>query len=162
MQPFIRMQSYLNHRYPVGSMGGGGGRGKYLEHLQKGVFLCWSFLEVYIFAITYQKGTKGTLPHPNPYLPYPTLPYPTPLNLPYPTPAFPTISYPFPTLPYPPITYPPLSYPTPFLPFPSLPILSYPTPTLPHPLRIHTHAHNQASHSRGMLSCDSSALICSV
>ena len=54
-------------------------RGKNLEHLQKVVFLCWSFLEVYIFATTYQKafivGPKGfpTLPYPLP-IPHPTSP----------------------------------------------------------------------------------------
>ena len=46
--------------------GGGGARGQFLEHLQKVVFLCWSFLEVYIFATTYQKafivGPKVTYP----------------------------------------------------------------------------------------------------
>ena len=34
---------------------GGGARGQNLVHLQKVVFLCLSFLEVYIFASTYQK-----------------------------------------------------------------------------------------------------------
>ena len=90
MQPLIRKHSYLNHRYPVGSMRGGGrggARGQNLELLQKVVFLCWSFLEVYIFANTYQKafivGPKvpyHTLPYPYPYLNYPTLTY---LTLPF-------------------------------------------------------------------------------
>ena len=61
MQPRIRNESYLNHRYSVGSMPGGGeeergARGQNLEHLQKVVFLCWIFLEVYIFSTTYQKA----------------------------------------------------------------------------------------------------------
>ena len=42
---------------PLGLYGGVGGvRGQNLVHLQKVVFLCWSFLEVYIFATTYQKA----------------------------------------------------------------------------------------------------------
>ena len=161
MQLLIRKHSYLNHRYPVGSMpwgggvgGGGGARGQNLEHLQKVVFLCWSFLEVYIFATTYQKafivGPKG----------YPSLPYPTP-----------TIPYPIPTLPYltpspslPPTLSLPLFYPTPTHPisyyysYPYYyPYLAPITP-LPRPfsLRIRTHAHYQDSYSRATLSCDSS------
>ena len=57
----------MDHRYPVGlafilyhrtlgSILGDGVRGQNLVHLQKVVFLCLSFLEVYIFATTYQKA----------------------------------------------------------------------------------------------------------
>ena len=38
-----------------GGGGGGGARGQNLERLQKVVFLCWSFLEVYIFATIRQQ-----------------------------------------------------------------------------------------------------------
>ena len=104
-------------------VGGDGDRGQILVHLQKVVFLGWSFLEVYFFATTYQKafilGPKVTYPTVPLSLPYPTLP----LSLPHP-------------------------YPTPTRSYPTLPVL----------LRIHTHAHNQASHSRATLSCDSSYL----
>ena len=69
MQPLIRKHSYLNNRYPVGSMpgGGGGATDQNLEHLQKAVFLCWSFLEVYIFATTYWKAflVGPKVPYPN-------------------------------------------------------------------------------------------------
>ena len=50
-----------------------------------------------------------------------------------------------------PFTTPPLS-----LPLPSYSTPTDPTNTLPKPLRIHTHAHKQASRSQAMLSCDSS------
>ena len=132
----------------------GGARGQNLEHLQKAVFLCWSFLEVYILATTYWKAfeiAKGTLPYPHiPYitLPYPYLTYPTRTNLTLPLPSYTTLPCPTLTLPHPTLPYLNLPFPTP------------PKPTLPHPhpylLRIHTHAHNQASHSRATLSCDSS------
>ena len=161
LQPLISNHSYLNHRYPVGSMPGrgGGARGQNLEHLVKAVFLCWSFLEVYIFATTYRKafivGPKvpyptlpnPTLPLPYPY-PYPTLPYLTlPLltlpfqKVPYPTPPLPHPTHPTPPHPTPtrptlllPLPYT-LPYPLPLLPTPSLtyPTLTYPTPPHPYP-----------------------------
>ena len=117
---------------------GGGARGQILVHFQKVVFLCWSFLEVYIFATTYQKafipGPKvpisspsrtiwtqpyPTLPHPQPPIPIPypyTLPLPLPLPLPLlypPTPPTPRPASPNPTTTTPtlPITYPTLPYP---------------------------------------------------
>ena len=132
-------------------------RGQNLEHLQKAVFLCWSFLEVYIFATTYRKafivGPKvpyPNTPHPTPPLPthpdpYRYLAYPTLLPLPYPNP------YPFTPTPYPTPPHPSQPYPT-----PPYPTLLYPTQPYPYHLRIQTHAHNQASSSRATLSCDSS------
>ena len=159
MQPLIRNHSYLNHRYPVGlnspvhaREGVGGARGKNLEHLVKVAFLCWSFLELYIFATTNRKsfivGPKvpyRTLPHPplplptHPYLPYfyTILPYPTP---PLPLLPYPTLTYPYPSCPAPPhpiptLPYTPCPYPYPFI-LPFYPTLPYPTPTLlpyPHP-----------------------------
>ena len=135
LQPLNRKHSYLNHRYPVGSMPGGGARGQNLEHLQKAVFLCWSLIEVYIFA-TIHSWTKGTLPKHTP----PTQPHPTPTQ---PHPNSPNTTPPYPTLPYPsyatlhvhlPLLYP---YPTPthtLLPYPTLPYPTPPTLHLPQPL----------------------------
>ena len=136
-------------------------RGQNLELLQKvvHVFMCWSFLEVYIFATTYRKafivGPKVPYPNPTPTPPHPTptLPYPTPpyCTLPYSYLPFPTLPHPYPTLlhPYPPALplpylYPdhtlPLPYPTPPIssyPYPTstptIPSYPYPTPTLPNP-----------------------------
>ena len=123
-------------------MPGDGARGQNLEHLVKVVFLCWSFLEVYIFATTYllkafivgPKVPDPTLPyptppHPTPPHPYPTLPYPTLPPTPYPLPY----PLPYPTLPLP-LPYPTLPYPT--LPYPTLPY-PYPYPTPPHPTPPH-------------------------
>ena len=145
--------------------GGGGGEAtcQNLEHLQKVVFLCWSFLQVYIFATTYQKafivGPKGyptypTLPFLHPNLPYLILPLPLP---------YPTLPPTYPTLPLP-LPYPTLPYPYHLLPLPYHYYFSYPysyfTPStplpLPYPLRIRTHAHNQDSRSQATLSYDSS------
>ena len=108
--------------------------------------------------------TKGTLPYPTllaypthmPTLPFtspsPTLHYPA-LPLPYPYPTYPTLT---PTPPHPTLPCLTLPHPYPHLtPYPTLPL------PLPYHLRIHTHAHNQASHSRAMLSCDSSSYRCS-
>ena len=110
-----------------GGGGGGGVKGQNLEHLVKVLFLCWSFLEVYIFATTFWKafivGPKvpyPTPPHPTPPLPYPTPPHPTPPN---PTPPHPTLPHPLTesihswtkgTLPNPtsPHLTPPIPYPT--------------------------------------------------
>ena len=74
----------------------------------------------------------GTLSIKQPY-PTPTPHHPTHPSLPY-------------TLPYPTLPYSTPAHPTP----------PHPIPTLPYPLRIHTHAHNQASHSQAMLSYNSS------
>ena len=116
--------------------------------------------------------TKGTLPKHTPPNPTPTLSYsypnPTPhyttyptlplLTLPYPTATPPDLPNPYlypnpyrPTLPYPILIYTTLPYLT-------LPYFTLPRPTLPFstPLRIQTHAHKKASHSRAKLSCDSS------
>ena len=141
MQPLIRNHSYLNHSPCRG--GGGGGGDQNLEHLVKVVFLCWSFLEVYIFATTCRKafivGPKvpyQTLPHPTPPYPYyPTLPLltHTPPNLAYPTPFHPTQPKPCPT-PTPPHPTLPLPYPYPtLLSSPPLPYLTLPYPTIPYP-----------------------------
>ena len=65
--------------------------GQNLEHLQKVVFLCWSFYLCNHLSISIHSWTKGTLPYPTP--PYPTLPYPP--TTPHPTPPLPT--YPYPT-----------------------------------------------------------------
>ena len=94
----------------MGGGGGGGARGQNLENLVKVVFLCWSFLEVYIFATTYQKTFIVGPKVPYPTQPFPSLPYPT-----HPTPPHPTHSYPIlpdtnlphlPTLPFPTLTNP--------------------------------------------------------
>ena len=63
----IRKHLYLDHRYPVGlvfipwhqapgSRPGGGAGGYNLEHLQKWLLLCKSFLEVHILTTTHQKA----------------------------------------------------------------------------------------------------------
>ena len=72
-----------------------------LEHFQKAVFLCWNFLEVYIFAPTYRKAFIVGPKVPKPTPPYPTLlpqPIPSYLTLPYPILPHPTLPYPIPTL----------------------------------------------------------------
>ena len=103
----------------MGGAGGGGASGQNLEHLQKGVFLCWSFLEVYIFATIYRIAFIV-----GPKVPFPTQPYPTPPHPTQPTPRHPTLTIPIPTLPYP--------YP---LPSPTLTLtLTLPYPTLPYPI----------------------------
>ena len=118
--------------------GGGGGLRSKSRTSSNVVFLCWSFLEVHIFATTYRKAfiVGPKVPYPTPPL-YPTLPCHT---LPYPTLPYPTL--PYPTLPYPALTYPTLHLP---LPYPTLPILillhpqthpqphppTQPNPTLP-------------------------------
>ena len=128
MQPLIRKHSYLNHRYPVGSIpgegGGGVARGQNLEHIQKVVFLCLSFLEVYI-SESIHSWTKGV-----PYLPYPTFTilYPI-LPLPYPLP-YPSLPYPCPTLFYPTPTHP-ISYPYYYPYLYSYPYLTHSTPPIP-------------------------------
>ena len=120
--------------------------------LVKVVFLCWSFLEVYIFATTYWKAFIVRPKEPYPTLLYPTLPF---FTLPQPPscPALPTLSYPTHPCPDHPI---PLPNPTSSLPLPSSPTGSYPTLPPRYPLRIQTHAHNQASRSRATVSCDNS------
>ena len=87
--------------------------------------------------------TKGTLPYPFPL----TLLYPTPFHLPLPYPFLLT-----PTLPYLTPTHPTLPFACPY-PTPCSCPYPYPYPTLPF-------AHNRASLSRAMLSCDSSHCIC--
>ena len=123
--------------------GGGGGERSKSRTSCKVVFLCWIFLEVYIFPTTYQttlivglKVPYPTQPFPTPPTPpYPTLPYPyLHPTLPYPTLPYPTLPYPslpYPTLPYPTLPYPTLPYPT--LPYPTLPYPTLPYPTLPYP-----------------------------
>ena len=59
-----------------------------------------------------------------------------------------SIKQPYPILPF--------TIPYPIPPLPTTPHPTQLTPTLPYPQRIHTHAHNQASSSRAMLSCNSS------
>ena len=119
------------------------------EHLQKVVLLCWNFLEVYIFATTYQKafivGPKviyPTPPHPTPTLPScPALPYPT---------QSPSYTYPYPT-PSPSQPYPPYNLPLPFLPYttlyPILPIPTLPVPTLPYPTLPYPTCPSKNSHT---------------
>ena len=141
LYPLIRNHSYLHHAGgggggggrgergggEGGEIGGGGGaRGKNLEHLVKVVFLCWSFLEVYIFATTYRKAfiVGPKVPYLTPHL-YPTLPHP----------SYPTLTYPYPfyhtpphLLPHPyPCPTPPIPSPTPPHPYPTQ---HKPTPTL--------------------------------
>ena len=105
------LEPYAPSRVHARGVGGGGVLN--LEHLVKVVFLCWSFLEVYIFATTYR---KAFIVGPN--VPYTT--HPTP-SLPYP--------YPYPTLPHPTLPYPTLS----LLTYPSLPTPPLPIPLLPYP-----------------------------
>ena len=139
--------------------GGGGARGQNLEHLVKVVFLCWSFLEVYIFATTYRKAFIV-----GPKVPYPTLPV---LSPPHPTPALPrpASTLPLPTLPL--LTHTPPTLPYPYLHIPLLPYPALPCPALPRPAPPHPHPYptlpsknsntcTYPSHSRATLSCDSS------
>ena len=137
-----RNHSYLNHRYPLPSrvhawVEGRVARGQNLEHLVKVVILCWSFLEVLIFATTYQKTFIVGPKVPYPTQPFPTLPRPAP---PRPAPPRPAPPRPYPTLPYPTLPYPTLPYPTlpyPTLPYPTLPYPTHPTPNLRDPTPPH-------------------------
>ena len=99
------------------------------------------------------RSLANTATHPS----YPTLPLltHTPPTLPHP--PHPNLALPHPLYSYP--THTLLSSPN--LPLPSYLTLTHPNTTLPlpYPLRIQTYAHDQASSSRAMLSCDSSQLI---
>ena len=132
---------------------GGGARGQNLEHLPKVVFLCWSFLEVYIFATTYWKAFIV-----GPKVPFPTLPYRTLAHPPHTTPTLLYLPYPYPYLTH---THPPFpTPPNPILPNPILPnpTLPFPTPTPPtlpwpavHPFK-HEYLRNQQAEFNQILS----------
>ena len=101
----------LKSWYPVRSIPGWG-LCQNLKHLVKVLFLCCSFLKVYIFATTYRKAFIVV-----PKVPYPTLPYPPTPSLPIPQTIPTLLPSSYPTLPYPTLLPPP--HPYPILPLPS-------------------------------------------
>ena len=149
--------------------GGGGARGQNLEHLQKVVFLCWSLLELYIFATIYQKaiilepyvpsmvhaGGKGgggsrSKSRTSSKSSISVLEFSRSLYLcnhlseryqRYPTLPLLNLPYLYPPLPhpYPTLPCPSLPQPYPTLTYPTLPFPTLPFPSLPFPFPTHSY-----------------------